>query len=112
MGGNEVTQEQLERFWILLEQRISQGRRLGTSLQEIAQEMSGTAMGSVVEDIIAHVRDDNETLAVAMNRHKDVFRRHVLCFVEGGEYAGILHQALRLIIDAGKDCPDCIYGLP
>jgi type II secretory pathway component PulF len=111
MNDIEITQDQLGRFWTSLTQRVCAGQQLGPSLVEIAQELSGTALAPVVEDIVVHVRD-GEPLHVAMNRHTDVFRRHVLCFVEGGDRAGILDKALKLIVDAARDCPACILGLP
>ena len=111
MNNKDCTQEQLGRFWTSLTQRICAGRQLGPSLVEIAQELSGTAVGAVVEDLIVHVRQ-GEALSDAMKHHTDVFRRHVLCLVEGGERAGILDRALMLIVEAAWRCPDCILGAP
>ena len=105
------SQEDMGRFWTSLTQRICAGRQLGPSLVEIAQELSGAEVGAVVEDLVVHVKQ-GEALSDAMKHHPDVFRKHVLCLVEGGERAGILDRALMLIVEAAWRCPDCILELP
>lgn len=85
------------------------GEKLAGLLTSIAQEMDGTRMGDVAEDVLAQV-EGGMPLSQALRRHADVFREHVLLLVEGGEKAGILDRVLLLILEHAWRCPECILG--
>lgn len=103
------TQDQKGAFWTSLARRICAGQQLLSSLEGIRDEMSDSSIAPVVDDLAARVKS-GEALFEAMKHHTDIFGTHTICFVEGGERAGILDRALMLIVEAAWRCPKCILG--
>lgn len=107
--ADAVSAKTLETFWRMLARGFCAGEKLGAVLMSIAQEMDGTRLGDVANDLLSQV-ESGRPLSQAMRRHPDVFREHVLLLVEGGEKAGILDRVLLLILEHAWRCPECILG--
>ncbi len=102
-------QQDLLTFWTVLAQRTCGGKNLVSSFDVIIEELGDSPLAPVVQ----FLKDGlyaGLPLAEAMAQHPDVFRKHVLCMVEGGERAGILDRMFVFILESAWRCPDCILG--
>lgn len=87
----------------------------GISLMETLHELQERYKGSEMEPVIASLIEslnNNENLSSAMQKHPDVFGKHVIAFVQGGEYAGVYDKAFLIIVEQAWRCPHCILSKP
>ena len=101
----------LGRFWSRLTELICGGETTLMSLRAVEKELAGRPMAAVVKAVADDV-ENGAPLFAALRKHTEVFGRAVICFVEGGEYAGILDRALLFILDGLWHCPTCTSWNP
>ena len=101
----------LSRFWSRLTELQCGGQPLLSSLRTVEKELAGRPMEAVVK-VVADDVEKGALLSAALRKRTDVFGRAATCFVEGGEYAGILDRALLFILDSLWHCPDCASWNP
>ena len=99
-------------FWTCLTRSICMGVNLQTALQSGYEETESESARKVIAEVIADVRKGLR-LSEAMARHPQSFSKAAVCFVEGGEYAGVLDRVLVLILETMWRCPTCgCWDLP
>jgi hypothetical protein len=101
----------LNRFWSRLAELNCGGQPLLKSLRTVEQEMAGRPMAALVKAVADDV-EKGDLLSAALQKHTDVFGRAAICFVQGGEYAGILDRALLFVLDGLWHCPTCASWNP
>ena len=101
----------LSRFWSRLTELICGGQPLLKSLRTVEQELAGQPMAAVVK-VVADDVEKGALLSAALRKRTEVFGRAAICFVQGGEYAGILDRALLFILDGRWHCPACASWNP
>lgn len=99
-------------FWTCLTRGICMGANLQTALQSAFEEIESESARKVIAGVIADVRKGLR-LSEAMARHPQFFSKAAVCFVEGGEYAGVLDRVLVLVLETMWRCPTCgCWNLP
>ena len=101
----------LGHFWSCLTEHICGGGTVLMSLRAVEKELAGRPMAAVVK-VVADDVEKGALLSAALRKRPDVFGRAAVCFVEGGEYAGILDRALLFILDGLWHCPTCASWNP
>ncbi|MCE5198205.1 type II secretion system F family protein [bacterium] len=103
------SQQDLLTFWEILAKRTCAGQNLVSSLEIISNRLADSPLAEVARSLGNDLRN-GLTLTEAMSKHPDAFKKHVLCWVEGGEMAGILDRMFVFILESAWRCPDCILG--
>ena len=98
-------------FWSRLTELICGGQPVLRSLRTVEQELAGRPMAAVVK-VVADNVEKGEFLSAALRKRTEIFGRAAICFVQGGEYAGILDRALLFILDGRWHCPACASWNP
>ena len=101
----------LNRFWSRLTELTCGGQPLLISLRTVEQELTGRPMAALVKAVADDV-EKGDLLSAALQKHTEVFGRAAICFVQGGEYAGILDSALLFILEGLWRCPTCASWNP
>ena len=101
----------LNRFWSRLAELVCGGQPVLRSLRIMEQELAGRPMATVIK-VVADDVEKGALLSAALRKRNEVFGRAAVCFVEGGEYAGILDRALLFILDGIWHCPACASWNP
>jgi hypothetical protein len=101
----------LNHFWSRLTELICAGQPVLMSLRTVEQEMAGRPMAALVKAVADDV-EKGDLLSAALQKHTEVFGRAAICFVQGGEYAGILDRALLFVLDGLWHCPTCASWNP
>ncbi len=101
----------LNRFWSHLTELICAGQPVLMSLRTVEQELAGRPMAALVKAVADDV-EKGALLSTALQKRTEVFGRAAVCFVQGGEYAGILDRALLFILDGLWHCPTCTSWNP
>ncbi len=101
----------LNRFWSRLTELQCSGQPLLSSLRTVEKELAGRPMAAVVKAAADDV-EKGALLSTVLRKRPDMFGRAAICFVEGGEQAGILDRALLFILDGLWHCPTCASWNP
>jgi type II secretory pathway component PulF len=103
----------MELFWTELTRGVCSGSTLLETLRAIYSKLDGrrSPRAAVVASLCRGV-EGGRTLSEAMQGYPDLFGRHVVCLMEGGERAGIVDRVLPLILEYAWRCPDCILARP
>ena len=100
------------RFWTSLTRGICAGQNLLTALESAHEELESSEARKIIVELISDVRNGLR-LSEAMAKQPKAFSKAAVCFVEGGEYAGIVDRALMLILESTWRCPTCgCWDLP
>jgi len=99
-------------FLMQLAEHVCAGRPLVESLRAIQNELVGKNLERAVRGVADFV-EGGMILSEAMKRYPKTFHHAIVCFVEGGEYAGVLDSALLLMVHSAWQSPRCtIWGRP
>jgi len=91
-------------FWTRLDEGFKAGTPVTEALRNIERELAGTAMGKAVARVVAEV-ESGRTLSAALRNQPYVFGPSIPCLIEGGEYAGLVDEAVELIVSQMKRYP-------
>jgi len=81
------------------------------TLYELKEHYKGSEMAPFIDSLMNSIKSGSN-LSSAMRKHPDVFGKHVIAFVEGGEYAGVYDKAFLIIVEQAWRCPKCILSKP
>ena len=97
-GKGRVTGKDRINFTRQLSTLIAAGLPLATSLRTVAEQTSGKAMRTIVEEILANV-EAGKTLYDSFAQYPDVFNGVYLALIKAGETSGTLDLALSRLAD-------------
>ena len=98
-------------FWETFARNSCAGITIMDSLLELQNHYRGTDLEPMMASLIESVTS-GDSLSTAMKQRPDVFGKHVTCFVEGGERAGVYEKAFLIIVEQAWRCPACILKQP
>ena len=93
-------------FWTCLTRNVCMGSTLLTALQSAHEESKSDWVRKLIADVTVDIRKGLQ-LSEAMAKHPEAFSKAAVCFVQGGDYAGILDRVLVLILESMWRCPTC-----
>ena len=97
-GKGRVTGKDRINFTRQLSTLIAAGLPLATSLRTVAEQTSGKAMRTIIEEILANV-EAGKTLYDSFAQYPDVFNGVYLALIKAGETSGTLDLALSRLAD-------------
>ena len=98
-------------FWETFARNSCGGITIMDTLYELKDHYRSTNLEKTITYLIDSV-SNGDSLSSAMKQHPYVFGKHVVCFVEGGEKAGVMDKAFLIIVEQAWRCPECILKQP